>query len=129
MFLNLSEIEEELSKSNLSEARRKRITAVYLLFNRDVRPLLNPNLTDDQFDAICWSECDNAPYQNGLYSADQMRYIEWVLGFSYEIAEKLLDPSLSVDAMHKITDDMIKAGAKVYDNSGPHLIMRDMEKH
>lgn len=120
-FLNLSEIEEELAKSNLPENRKDRIIAVYLLWNRDVRPLLNPNLTDDQFDEICFSKYDNAPYQNGLYSTDQMRYIERVLEFSYEIADKLLDPTLSLDDMKKITDGMIKAGAKVYDNTAPHI--------
>ena len=121
MFLNLSEIEEELAKSNLPENRKDRIITVYLLWNRDVRPLLNPNLTDDQFDTICFSKYDNAPYQNGLYSTVQMRYIERVLEFSYEIADKLLDPTLSLDDMKKITDGMIKAGAKVYDNTAPHI--------
>ena len=121
--MNLSEIEDRINE--VSENRRVKIILYVLLSNRDATPMFNPNLTDEQFEAILGSNYSNTPWQDGRYSVSQMRYIEWVFDFCPDAAQAILNPALCISDMKKIVDDMIKSGAKVY-HEFPHIIITDV---
>lgn len=121
--MNLSEIEDRINE--VSENRRVKIILYVLLSNRDATPMFNPNLTDEQFEAILGSNYSNTPWQDGRYSVSQMRYIEWVFDFCPDASQAILNPALCISDMKKIVDDMIKSGAKVY-HEFPHIIITDV---
>lgn len=121
--MNLHETYEKMEQ--LPENRRVSIIADGLVLNKDVSQMLNPNLTDDQFEYLCGSKYDNMPWYDGSYSTNQMRYIDWVFGFCPSIIDDIVNPSYSVPDMKKIVENAIKSGAPTIDNF-THVIFTDI---